>query len=262
ALVEGAGFRPVRWFFEMVRPNLDDLPSVELPAGLELRPATPATARRIIEADAEAFRDHWGHTELTEEEVRSVLDDPETDLALWQVAWDGNEVAGAVIVLVRESENRCLGRRRGWLDSVGVRRPWRRRGLATALMVRAMETLRARGLEEAVLGVDADNPSGALGLYERLGFRRTMRFAVYRRPLDEGERAAGIPSEASTSPARRLPSPDALRDEPPLAPDELHPGPLPTDRRLGAVAGQDPNPILELAEPSDRLGHCRLGAAW
>lgn len=200
ALVERAGFRPVRSFFEMVRPNLDDLPSVELPAGLELRPATPATARRIIEADAEAFRDHWGHTELTEEEVRSVLDDPETDLGLWQVAWDGDEVAGVVIVLVREAENRLLGRRRGWLDSVGVRRPWRRRGLATALMVRAMEALRARGLEEAVLGVDADNPSGALGLYERLGFRRTMRFVVYRRPLGEVEGAASAtPPGASTS---------------------------------------------------------------
>ncbi len=200
ALLRSAGFRPVRWFFEMVRPTLDDLPRVDLPAGLELRPATPATARRILEADSEAFRDHWGHTELTEEEIRSVLEDPETDLDLWQVAWDGDEVAGVVIVLVREAENRLLGRRRGWLESVGVRRPWRRRGLATALMVRAMEALRARGLEEAILGVDADNPSGALGLYERLGFRRTMRFAVYRRPLGEVEGAASAtPPGATTS---------------------------------------------------------------
>ncbi len=185
ALLEREGFRPVRSFFDMVRPSLDDLPSAPLPDGLELRPASPETARRIIEADAEAFRDHWGHTELTEEDVRAVLEDPETDLGLWQVAWDRDEVAGVVIVIVRESENRLLGRRRGWLDSVGVRRPWRRRGLATALMVRAMAALRARGLEEAALGVDADNPSGAVALYERLGFRRTMRYAVYRRPLDE-----------------------------------------------------------------------------
>ena len=183
ALLAGAGFRPVRWFFEMVRPTLADLPAVPLPPGLELRPATPATARRILEADWEAFRDHWGHTELTEADVAAVLDDPETDLDLWQVAWDGDEVAGVVLVVVHEAENRLLGRRRGWLASVGVRRPWRRRGLATALMVRAMEALRARGLEEAALGVDADNPSGALGLYQRLGFRRTMRFAVYRRQL-------------------------------------------------------------------------------
>ncbi len=193
ALVRGAGFEPVRWFFEMVRPFLDGLPSVDLPAGLELRPATRATARQILEATHEAFRDHWGHTELTEEDIAAVLDDPETDLDLWQVAWDGDEVAGVVIVVVREAENRLLGRRRGWLEDVAVRRPWRRRGLATALMVRAMAALRDRGLAEAVLGVDADNPSGALGFYERLGFRRTLRSAVYRRPLAEAH-----PDEAAS----------------------------------------------------------------
>ncbi|HWP62748.1 MAG TPA: GNAT family N-acetyltransferase [Candidatus Binatia bacterium] len=185
ALLEGEGFRPVRSFFDMVRPSLDDLPLAPLPEGLEIRPATPETARRILEADAEAFRDHWGHTELTDEDVRSVLEDPDTDLDLWQVAWHGDEVAGVVIVLVRDVDLRLLGRRRGWLDDVAVRRPWRRRGLATALMVRAMAALRARGLEEAALGVDAENPSGAVALYERLGFRKTMRYAVYRRPLDE-----------------------------------------------------------------------------
>lgn len=200
ALLRQAGFEPVRWFFEMVRPSLDDLPSVELPAGLELRPVTRAAVRQVLEADSEAFRDHWGHTELTEADLVAVLDDPDTDLDLWQVAWDGDEVAGVVIAVVREAENRLLGRRRGWLDSVGVRRPWRRRGLATALMVRAMEALRARGIEEAALGVDADNPSGALGLYERLGFRRAMRFAVYRRPLADPDSSPALEGSAEDEP--------------------------------------------------------------
>ncbi len=63
-----------------------------------------------------------------------------------------------------------------------VRRPWRRRGVARALIARGLEALRERGLDEAILGVDADNPQGALRLYESVGFRLHRRSAVYRKP--------------------------------------------------------------------------------
>jgi ribosomal protein S18 acetylase RimI-like enzyme len=72
----------------------------------------------------------------------------------------------------------------GWLDSVATRRPWRGRGLAGALIVRSMAALRDRGMTEAGLGVDAENPSGALRLYERFGFRRIRTWTFYQRPLD------------------------------------------------------------------------------
>jgi ribosomal protein S18 acetylase RimI-like enzyme len=74
--------------------------------------------------------------------------------------------------------------RRGWLDSVFTRRAWRRRGLARALIVRSLHLLRERGLDVAALGVDADNPSGAFGLYESVGFHTTERFTSWRRPLE------------------------------------------------------------------------------
>jgi ribosomal protein S18 acetylase RimI-like enzyme len=156
---------------------------VPLPAGIEARPvADRAAALPVMVADDEAFRDHWGYTPTLPGDIEGYLDDPRQDLALWQVAWDGDEVAGSVLPLIDAADNERFGRRRGWIDSVSVRRPWRRRGIARALLVRGLRALRERGMTEAVLGVDAENPQGALGLYESVGFVLHRRSAVYRKP--------------------------------------------------------------------------------
>jgi ribosomal protein S18 acetylase RimI-like enzyme len=70
------------------------------------------------------------------------------------------------------------------LDSVFVRRPWRRRGLAAALVGRSLALLRDRGMTSAWLGVDADNPTGALGVYERAGFEVHLRSSAYHKPME------------------------------------------------------------------------------
>ncbi len=183
ALLEGAGYAPVRWFFEMVRSDLTDMPEDPLPDFLELRPVPGDRARDVLLADFEAFQDHWGAVEHTEADVRRVLDDPETDVSLWQVAWSGDEIAGSVQAVIYPSDNAAQGIQRGWLDRVSVRRPWRRRGVARALMTAAMMELRRRGMESVALGVDSENPTGALGLYEDHGFRLHKRAAAYRKPL-------------------------------------------------------------------------------
>ncbi len=183
ALLTMEGYEPSRWFFMMLRRGLDAIPEVPLPEGLEVRPVLDrGGAMAVLWADDEAFRDHWGYTPSLVEELEGYLDDPRQDIALWQAAWDGDEVAGSVLPLIDTAENERFGRRRGWIDAVSVRRPWRRRGLARALLVRGLTALRERGLDEAVLGVDADNPQGALGLYESVGFRLHRRSAVYRKP--------------------------------------------------------------------------------
>jgi mycothiol synthase len=183
-LVERAGYEPVRWFFDMERPTLDDIPDLPLPDGIEVRPVTPDLYRRIWDADVEAFRDHWGGFDASEENLQRFLDSPEFDPSLWVIAWDGDEIAGGVINSIYPAENEALGVPRGWLDSVFTRRPWRRRGLARALIARSLALLRERGMERAVLGVDADNPSGALGLYENAGFAVEERQTAWRKPLD------------------------------------------------------------------------------
>ena len=183
-LLEQAGYQPARWFFDMVRPTLDEIPDVPLPAGLELRPVTPDQHVTVWRANREAFRDHWGGSEESEEAMRRLLEDPDTDTGLWLIAWDGDEVAGGVWNAIYAEGNRELGLRRGWLDNVFTRRAWRRRGLAAALIARSLRLLRDRGMTSAALGVDADNPTGALAVYEASGFQIHDRFAAWRKPMD------------------------------------------------------------------------------
>lgn len=183
AILRTAGYAPARWFFEMTRPTLDDIAEVPLPDGLELRPITRDLAKQVWDADVEAFQDHWGGFDHSDEQLERWLAEPSTDLSLWVVAFDGDEVAGGIINAIDAAENAALGIRRGWLASVFTRRPWRNKGLATALIARSLNRLRERGMTSAALGVDADNPSGALGIYERIGFEVSYRSTAWRKPF-------------------------------------------------------------------------------
>jgi mycothiol synthase len=177
------GYAPVRWGFEMVRPDLEAIEVPPLPDGLELRPVEGrAMLRQLWDADVEAFRDHWGGFDDSDEAFESWLAEPDLDPTLFVVAWEGDEIAGAVINTINAHENGLIGQQRGWLDSVFVRRPWRRRGLAAALVARSLVLLRERGMQSAVLGVDSENPNGALGVYERAGFTVASRDVNLRRP--------------------------------------------------------------------------------
>lgn len=184
--LEQRGYQIVRWAFEMVRPTLDEIVVPPLPEGIEIRPVgrDRAALRQVWAADHEAFADHWGGFDDSEAAFDEWLEEPTLDPTLFVVAWDDDEIAGAVLNLIDPSENEQLGVERGWLDSVFVRRPWRRRGLGAALVARSLEVLRGRGMTSAILGVDAENPMGALGLYERAGFVESSREASWRKPLE------------------------------------------------------------------------------
>jgi mycothiol synthase len=184
ALYEAAGLLPVRYFFLMRNDRLKDVEPVPLPPGLEIRPITLEQHRAIYDAGNEAFRDHWESHEHGEEGFHQTFNQPDTNTGLWAVGWDGDQVAGVVEGWIWWEENQRLGLQRGWLEKISVRRPWRRRGLARALTAAAMIKLRDAGMAEAALGVDAENPSGALALYESLGFSVFRRSIAYRRPLE------------------------------------------------------------------------------
>jgi mycothiol synthase len=184
ALLKGFGFEQTRWFFEMTRDLSQPIPDVPLPDGLEVRPVTDETMRQIWDADVEAFLDHWGGFDGSEENYQRFLAKPAFDPTLWVIAWDGDEVAGGVVNAIEAAENEMLGVKRGWLHSVFTRRAWRKRGLANALINRSLVAIRDRGMDTAILGVDADNPTGALGLYERNGFVVAERSTAWRKPLE------------------------------------------------------------------------------
>jgi len=183
ALLAANGFEPARHFFIMRRDLTAPIPDIPLPDGLEVRPVTRDQWRTIFDAEEEAFRDHWGHREKTERAFEATFAKSQLDTSLWVVAWDGDQVAGVVQSWIWPEENETLGIHRGWLEHISVRRPWRRRGLARAITALSLERLRERGMTDGMLGVDSENPNGALGLYTGLGFAVATRSAAYRRPL-------------------------------------------------------------------------------
>lgn len=183
-LLRHNGYEPVRTFYDMVRPTLDAIPPAEVPVGFEIRPVRLTDMRAVWEADAKAFRDHWGGVDESEASFQRFVGDPRLDPSLHVVAYAGDQVAGGVLNLIDDEENELYERRRGLLDSVFVRRPYRRRGLARALILQSLAVLRDRGMTSAWLGVDADNANNALGLYESCGFASERSTTAYRKPID------------------------------------------------------------------------------
>lgn len=184
ALLMAGGYLAVRHGFAMVRPDLENIPDLPLPEGLEVRPVRPEHYRTIWDADQEAFRDHWGYVEPTEEDYESWMTHRNCQPDLWQVAWAGDEVAGQVKSYIDDQENAEYHRLRGYTEGISTRRPWRRRGLAHALIARSLKLLKEKGMQEAALGVDTQNLSGALHVYESMGFRAVRRSTIYRKKMD------------------------------------------------------------------------------
>jgi ribosomal protein S18 acetylase RimI-like enzyme len=147
-------------------------------------PLEPGDERTVYEAMEEAFADHWGFVSFPYDEWRAwMLDREEADPTLWRLVWEGDEVAAAALNSVKEGE--------GWVNVLGVRRPWRRRGLGLALLHESFGEFRRRGLAKAMLGVDSENPTGATRLYERAGMRVERIADTFEKVLREGADPGG-----------------------------------------------------------------------
>ncbi len=186
ALLEKNSYQPLRYFVDMLRPDLENIPDFPMPDGLEIRKVVPEHYRAIWDTDEEAFRDHWGFSKPTEEDYQAWLSDkaifqPE----LWQIAWDvnTNEIAGQVRTFIRTAENEKYNRQRGYTEFISVRRPWRKRGLARALIVQSLRLQKEQGMTESALGADSENISGATRVYEDCGFQVIKCNTIYRKPI-------------------------------------------------------------------------------
>ena len=187
ALLLGDGYTAARFFYDMVAPSLDGIVEPPMPDGIELRPVTRDQYRTIWLAAAEAFRDHWGEQEWTEADWDRFDADPDNDdPRLWRIGWAGDEVAGVVITTVPVEENERYGRARVYVARVSVRRPWRRRGLARALLAGSLVG-RARG------GLHVGQP----GRRHRQPDRRDRALRVPR--LRAREDVHGLPQAARTA---------------------------------------------------------------
>ena len=174
ALYRANGFSPVRWFEDLLRP-LDDLPDAPTPPGVRIEPWDAARREEARLVKNAAFADHWGSTPSSVESWNEWLDGhgARPDVSLMAVAAD--ELIGVCVNEHYPDDEQLLGRRDGWIQSIGVVSGWRGRGVASALIVHSLRAFEAAGFTHAALGVDTDNPTGAAGLYRRLGFEPMHR---------------------------------------------------------------------------------------
>jgi mycothiol synthase len=177
ALLEQSGYHSVRHFFRMAIELTEPPPEPHWPDGLTPRPFDREHAKAFQAASEDAFAEEWGHQpEPFDHWRRRRLDDPAATADLWLGVWDGDDVAATLICDARRYEM-------GWIASVGVRKPWRRRGLGLALIHHAFNEFWRRGERKVGLGVDAENPTGATRLYERAGMDVAFEAVVYEKRL-------------------------------------------------------------------------------
>jgi mycothiol synthase len=190
-MIVAEGYRAVLYFFEMVRPNLDDIPDIPLLPGLELRSENAEDYPKIWNASKEAFRGKpWFVEALYDKKYYdSWKNSPAFQPNLWRVAWDGDEVAGMARNEIPVDQNRAFDRNRGHTLHLSVMPKWRRRGLGSALLAESLRMMREKGLKEASLDVETQSTTGELQLYERMGYRIHRKFAHYAKEL--GPRGLG-----------------------------------------------------------------------
>ena len=183
-LLQASCYAPIRHYFEMRNTELQAAPVFPMPHGLELRAVLPEQYRAIWDAHHAAFQDHWGMAPPLPRDYERWLESRVFQPERWQVAWEGNQVAGQVRAFINEDENRHLSRRRGYTEFISVGRKWRRRGLARALIARSLRLLASEGMAESALTVDGENLTGANRVYADCGIRVVKRNTIYRKPLD------------------------------------------------------------------------------
>jgi len=188
-LFDDLGYKHIRSFYQM-RINMDTpVPEPEWPEGMELRTYNPETdAEAVYRADTESFRDHFGFVEQPFEEglrdfIHIMTKYEGFDPTLWFLAMDGKEIAGISLCRLRAFDDPDLG----FVNILAVRRPWRKRGLGLALLRHSFNELYRRGQRKAGLGVDAENLTGALSLYEKAGMHVHRQFDSYEKELRAGK---------------------------------------------------------------------------
>lgn len=184
AMLEGAGFEVVRHFFEMEH-DLSSVSPASVPEGLRLVPFEAAYSEETRLAHNEAFRDHWGYNPRSPEVwAARTVDNPAFRPEMSALLVDGERVAAYLMGMEYDADTAATGVRDCHIGLVGTRREYRGRGAAGALLAHALTNARERGYGTASLGVDAESPTGALGVYERVGFTVARTELSYSLPLE------------------------------------------------------------------------------
>lgn len=177
-LFELFGMRDLRRYYRMAIELDAEPPPPDWPDGLQVNTFEPEEAKAFHDALVEAFADEWNFIAMPFEEWKEMrlVKDPDFDPTLWFIVRDGDEIAA----VMRNEPDRSGS---GFVGALGVRKPWRKRGLALALLQHAFGEFYRRGKRRVALGVDAENPTGATRLYERVGMHVAFEVVTYGKEL-------------------------------------------------------------------------------
>jgi mycothiol synthase len=179
SMVSARGFRRVRTFRHMQIELDGTVPPAEPPPGIEIRSIEPDRDLRTVHAIfLETFRDQFGYRVIPFEVWLQIdVEDPSFDPSLWLLATEGSEPVAAL--------SAANWGDRGWIGELGVRHAWRGRGIGSSLLRRSFAAFAERGRPRVMLNVDSENPTGAVGVYERVGMRAVRGWDVYEKTLPE-----------------------------------------------------------------------------
>lgn len=187
-LFERMGLQAVRHSFLMVKDLSEPSPQPSWPDGIALRTfAENPNLRAFYRATTEAFLDHWGTIEGDEDErvarwQHRLEHDKKIDPSLWFMLMDGAEIAATARCAPAAGADQDMG----FVETLGVRRPWRRRGLALNLLYHIFVEFARRGKQRVALGVDASSLTGATRLYEKAGMLVASQFTQFNKILRDG----------------------------------------------------------------------------
>jgi mycothiol synthase len=205
ALFEANGYRQTRWFHSM-ECDLSSCvpPQADLPHGIRIVGYTADRSQDALLVRNEAFRDHWDNTETSQESWNYFMSFGAFRPAFSFLAYDGSEPVCILMGHEYDAYTRAMGKRDLHVALVGTRKHARKRGIASALLVRALTAAKDDGCGSASLGVDADSPTGAVGVYERIGFAVKDTWVAMIKMLDSAGPGPGQPGPAAlTSPSER-----------------------------------------------------------
>ena len=181
-LLASVGMQGERWTF-LMRTRLDAIPPARpLPAGYRLRGYDGAMTDALRQAHNAAFLDHPNFTPWSEVMWKQFVTESRSfrpDLCFVLSADSSDEIVAYVQTAEFEADLAATGRHVAYVGKVGTLRGHRGTGLATALLGHALHAYREAGYDEASLAVDSENPTGALGVYGRVGFTVESRWTNY-----------------------------------------------------------------------------------
>jgi mycothiol synthase len=180
ATVEARGYRPIRYSFRMLAELDAEPPAATWPDGIEVCVMRRGEEHDVYEAANDAFADHWGfHPDTFDSWRQWNLERDGSRPDLWWIAADGEEIAGICLNRMADDGDPA----HGYVHILGVRGPWRRRGLGEALLRHSFRDFARRGCRRVSLDVDGENTTGAVRLYERVGMHVERRSDTYEKSL-------------------------------------------------------------------------------